>query len=229
MKKLLLGAAVCIAAPAFAADLPPRIDTTTAADTAPPAVYDWTGIYLGGHIGGVVGGPDSLDRNNGRVLGGVQVGVDRQFATNWVIGSEVQFSGLLGDGGHGVLFPASTVVTGKTNVLASFTARVGYTWGPVLLYAKAGSAFRDNTKIAASTGGVPVAVTTGDRNHTGITVGGGLEYMFAPDWSAKVEYQYYNFGDSTFTGGPPPLVDSRFWNDEHTLKLGVNYRFRQGN
>ncbi len=52
--------------------------------------------------------------------------------------------------------------------------------------------------------------------------------MFAADWSAKAEYQYYNFGDSTFTGGPPALVGSRFWNDEHTLKLGVNYHFKQG-
>jgi outer membrane immunogenic protein len=229
MKKFLLGAAACIAAPAFAADPPPRTYAKTPANTAPQAVYNWTGIYVGGHIGGVLGGPDSLERNNGRVLGGVQVGVDRQFATNWVIGSEVQFSGIVGNAGHGVLFPANTLVTGKTNALASITGRLGYTWGAVLLYAKAGSAFRDNTNITSSTGGVPVAVTTGDRHHSGITVGGGLEYMFAPDWSARAEYQYYTFGDNTFTGAPPALVGSRFWNDEHTIKLGINYRFWQGN
>ena len=34
------------------------------------------------------------------------------------------------------------------------------------------------------------------------TVGAGLEYMFAPNWSAKVEYQYYSFGTPTFSSGP---------------------------
>ena len=54
MKKLLLGAAACIvfAAPAFAADLPARTYTKAPAYTAPQAVYNWTGFYIGGHIGG---------------------------------------------------------------------------------------------------------------------------------------------------------------------------------
>jgi outer membrane immunogenic protein len=50
--------------------------------------------------------------------------------------------------------------------------------------------------------------------------------MFAPSWSAKVEYQYYNFGDTTFTSGP--VVGVRFRDDEHTVKAGVNYRFNWG-
>ena len=48
----------------------------------------------------------------------------------------------------------------------------------------------------------PAFTATGNRR--GLTVGGGLEYMFAPNWSAKVEYQYYNFGNTTFTAGPGP-------------------------
>ena len=51
--------------------------------------------------------------------------------------------------------------------------------------------------IAARAAGVPVAVTTNDRGHDGITLGGGFEYMFAPNWSAKAEYQYYTFGDTS--------------------------------
>jgi outer membrane immunogenic protein len=227
MIKLLLGAAACIAfaAPVLAADVAPRTYTKAPAYTAPDAIYNWTGFYVGGHIGGALGGPDSLERVNGRFLGGVQVGWDRQFAPNWVLGSEVQFSGLIGNASQGVLFPAGTLLAAKTNALGSVTARLGYAWGPMLLYAKTGAVFRDNTNISASTGGVPVAVTTGDRHHGGIAVGGGLEYMFAPNWSAKAEYQYSTFGDSTFTGGPAPLIGSKFWNDEHTVKLGVNYRF----
>jgi outer membrane immunogenic protein len=74
----------------------------------------------------------------------------------------------------------------------------------------------------------PVAFTT-DRTHKdGYTVGAGFEYMFAPNWSAKAEYQYYNFGNTTFTGGPAPIVGARFRDDEHTVKVGVNYRFGWG-
>ena len=52
--------------------------------------------------------------------------------------------------------------------------------------------------------------------------------MFAPNWSAKAEYQYYDFGRTTFTAGPPAIVGTSFKNDEHTVKAGVNYRFTWG-
>jgi len=224
----LTAGCVACAATAVAADLPARTYTKAPASALPETLYNWTGFYVGGHIGGALAGPDSLERNNGRFLGGVQVGVDRQFATNWVFGSEVQLSGLVGGSGNGILFPGGTLVTSKTNALGSVAARLGYTWGPLLLYAKAGYAVRDNSNINANAGGAPVAVTTSDRHHGGVTAGGGLEYMFAPNWSAMAEYQYYNFGDNHFTGEPAALVGSRFWNDEHTVKLGINYRFSQG-
>ena len=58
-------------------------------------------------------------------------------------------------------------------------------------------------------------VTNGDHRN-GYTVGAGVEYMFAPSWSAKVEYDYYNFGNATFsapvalipTGGQLSVVTS---------------------
>jgi outer membrane immunogenic protein len=89
MKKLLLGAAACIvcAAPAFAADIPARTYTKAPVYTAPEAVYNWTGFYSGGHVGGAFPGDNSLDNGNGRFLGGVQGGFDYQFAPNWVIGA----------------------------------------------------------------------------------------------------------------------------------------------
>jgi outer membrane immunogenic protein len=49
--------------------------------------------------------------------------------------------------------------------------------------------------------------------------------MFAPNWSVKGEYQYYNFGNTTFSAGPPALVGRRFHDDDQTVKVGVNYRF----
>ncbi|MFL6820828.1 MAG: outer membrane protein, partial [Bradyrhizobium sp.] len=58
--------------------------------------------------------------------------------------------------------------------------------------------------------------------------GAGLEYMFAPNWSAKAEYQYYDFGSTTFVSGPAPIVGARIRDDEHTAKVGINYRFGWG-
>jgi outer membrane immunogenic protein len=97
-----------------------------------------------------------------------------------------------------------------------------------LLYAKGGYAWRDGNGLGVSVGGVPAGFTTDGNHKDGYTVGAGLEYMFAPNWSAKAEYQYYNFGNTNFTGGPAPVVGSRFNSDEHTVKVGVNYRFGWG-
>src|SRR3979411_353234 len=96
MKRLLLGAAAIIAfaAPAFAADMPARTYTKAPAYTAPEVVYNWTGFYIGGHVGGAFSGGNSLEGSGGRFMGGVQGGFDYQFATNWVIGAEAQYSWL---------------------------------------------------------------------------------------------------------------------------------------
>ena len=76
--------------------------------------------------------------------------------------------------------------------------------------------------------GAPAAFTTNGNHQDGYTVGAGLEYMFTPNWSAKAEYQYYNFGNTTFNTGPADIVGARFRNDEHTVKAGLNYRFGWG-
>ena len=230
MKRILLGAAaiVAFAAPAFAADIPPRTYTKAPAYTAPELVYSWTGFYIGGHLGGAFAGNNSLEGSGGRFMGGLQGGFDYQFATNWVVGAEAQYSWLSSNNNNGVLFPGSTLVTTNNNQLGSATGRLGYTWGPALLYAKGGYAWRDNPNIGVSVAGVPAAFTTDGTHNNGYTVGAGLEYMFAPNWSAKAEYQYYNFGNTTFTSGPAPIVGARFRDDEHTVKVGVNYRFGWG-
>jgi outer membrane immunogenic protein len=191
MKKFLLGAAAlaAMAAPAFAADMPPRPYTKAPAYTAPQVVYNWTGFYIGGHAGGAFAGNESLQGSDARFLGGVQGGFDYQFAPNWVLGAEAQYSWLPSSNNDGVLFPGGTLVTSNTDQIGSVTGRLGYTWGPALLYAKGG---------------------------------------YAPNWSAKAEYQYYNFGDTTFTSGPADIAGRSFRNDEHTAKVGVNYRFGWG-
>ncbi|MGH6778534.1 MAG: outer membrane protein [Bradyrhizobium sp.] len=232
MKKLLLGAAALIAfaGSAMAADMPARTYTKAPPPvyTPPQEIYNWTGFYLGGHLGGVFGtGDESLAGSGGRFMGGVQGGFDYQFSTNWVIGAEAQYSWLT-DNNNGVLFPGGSLVTTKNDQLGSVTGRFGYTWGPALLYAKGGYAWRANPNIGVSVGGTPVAFSTDGDHQNGWTLGAGIEYMFAPHWSAKAEYQYYNFGDTTFTGGPPDIAGARLRNDEHTVKVGVNYRFGWG-
>jgi outer membrane immunogenic protein len=230
MKKILVGAAalVAFAGPAFAADIGARPYTKAPPQTAPALIYNWTGFYIGGHIGGAFTDGTNLLGSDARFLGGVQGGFDYQFAPNWVVGVEAQYSWLTGSSNSGVVFPAGTLVTGNTDQLGSVTGRVGYTWGPALLYAKGGYAWRDNSNIGVSFAGVPQAFATDGNRKDGYTVGAGLEYMFAPNWSAKAEYQYYNFGHTTFTAGPPDIVGSRFRDDEHTVKVGVNYRFGWG-
>jgi outer membrane immunogenic protein len=231
MKKILIGAAAlaAFAGPAFAADMPARTYSKAPVYTAPALIYNWTGFYIGGHLGGAFAGDNSLQGSDARFLGGVQAGFDYQFAPNWVIGAEAQYSWLGGGNNNGVLFPGGTLVTtNNSSQLGSVTGRVGYTWGPALLYAKGGYGWRDSNNLGVAVNGVPVAFTTDGSRKDGYTVGAGLEYMFAPNWSAKAEYQYYNFGSTTFTSGPADIVGVRGREDEHTVKVGVNYRFGWG-
>jgi len=229
MNKLTVSAAAlcAFAAPALAADIPPRTYTNVPAYTAPAVIYNWTGFYIGGHVGGAFAGDNSLVGSDARFLGGVQGGFDYQFAPNWVMGIEAQYS-WLNSNTTGVAFAGGGLITEKNDQIGSVTGRVGYSWGPGLLYAKGGYAWRDNANIGVAVAGAPVAFATDGNRRDGWTAGGGLEYMFAPNWSAKAEYQYYNFGNTTFTAGPAPIVGSRFRDDEHTVKLGVNYRFGWG-
>src|SRR5881227_2249372 len=177
MKKLLIGAAAlaAMAAPAFAADMPPRPYTKAPAYTAPQVVYNWTGFYVGGHVGGAFAGNNSLQSSDARFLGGVQGGFDYQFAPNWVMGAEAQYSWLSGGNNNSVIFPAGTAVSGRVaDQIGSVTGRFGYTWGPALLYAKGGYAWRDGNITGVTTAGVPQGFTTNGNHKDGYTVGGGL-------------------------------------------------------
>ena len=107
------------------------------------------------------------------------------------------------------------------------TGRVGYTWGPGLLYVKGGYAFSDNNETLALAG-APVVFGFDHGHRDGYTVGAGLEYMFAQNWSAKVEYQYYDFGSSRFVTPAVLVPFGSFRNNENTIKAGLNYRFNWG-
>jgi outer membrane immunogenic protein len=232
MKKFLLATVALVAlgatVPALAADLAARPYTKAPAYAAP--IYNWTGFYIGGHIGGAFAGDNNFaglnSSNDGRFLGGVQGGADYQFAPNWVLGVEAQYS-WLGNNNNAVAFTgagAGFIYNNNQRAIGSATGRVGYTWGPGLLYVKGGYAYSDNHETL-TLGGVPTVFAFDSGHSNGYTVGAGLEYMFAPSWSAKVEYQYYNFGNSRFVTPAALVPFGTFTTDDHVVKVGLNYRF----
>ena len=210
MIKMLLASAAVIAlvSSASAADLAARLYTKTP-PPVPAQIYNWTGFYIGGHVGGAFRGDDNNvlgGSSDGTFMGGVQVGYDYQFSPNWVMGLEANYS-----------FKDTNGVFANRN-LGSVTGRLGYTWGPALLYVKGGYGWAD-TRFSNGFGG--------DGGRDGYTVGGGLEYMFTQNWSGKIEYQYYDFGHVNVFDGTGAFVGN-IHNDQHTIKAGLNYRFNWG-
>ena len=229
MKKFLLAtvALAAFAAPALGADLGTRPYYNKAPAYAAP-LYNWTGFYIGGHLGGAFAGSNNfnglvLSDYSARFLGGLQAGADYQFAPNWVLGVEGQYS-WLGSNTGGIVFPGGFLYGNDRRALASLTGRAGFTWGPGLLYLKGGYAYSDNRETL-TLGGVPIAFAFDNGHRDGYTVGAGIEYMFAQNFSGKIEYQYYDFGSSRFVAPLAFVPFGAIRNDEHTLKAGLNYRF----
>ncbi len=223
-------AAAVVSTSATAADLPARAPVYV-----PPApIYNWSGFYIGGHVGAAFGGNDSFSTDafgitsgnrDAAFMGGGQVGADYQFASNWVIGIEGQISGI--SNGDRTFSDGFGTLTDRTEWLASVTGRLGYSWGPGLIYAKGGVGFRDNGGLTMTSVFDPAFIV--DRSDTGYTVGGGLEYMFSPNWSGKVEYQYFNFDSTNITTlGFLTGTGLSYRDDFHTVKVGLNYRFNWG-
>src|SRR5512132_4169759 len=122
MKKLLL-ATVAIASltvgSSYAADLGVR-GPARAAPAPMPAVpvHNWSGFYIGGHIGGAFPGKDFFGHDEARFMGGGQIGADYQFAANWVFGIEANYS-FVDSHSDGAAFFAN-------RNLGSVTGRLGY-------------------------------------------------------------------------------------------------------
>src|SRR5260370_19799792 len=175
MKKFLLGTAARVAlggtVPALAADFAARPYTKAPAYAQP--IYNWTGFYIGGHLGGAFGGDNSLTGSDGRFLGGLQGGADYQFAPSWVVGIEAQYS-WLGNSNNGVLLPGGVLVTSNSDRLGSVTGRLGYTWGPALVYAKGGYAWKDGKNPNLTFAGLPGRFTTNSHHRDGYAVGASL-------------------------------------------------------
>ena len=144
-----------------------------------------------------------------------------------MIGAEAQYS-WLSNNNNGVLFPGGTLVTTNNNQLGSVTGRFGYTWGPALLYAKGGYAWRDNNNFGVATGGVrwplrPMA-TTGTAIPSAPVSNTCSRRTGPPRPNTSITIS----ATPPSPADRPEIVGARFRDDEHTVKLGVNYRFGWG-
>jgi outer membrane immunogenic protein len=233
MKRFAIVAAMIAATPgAHAAEKAAATNTKPPAYAAP--AYDWTGFYIGGHAGGAFAIGDGFttstmvvtgSRDAPGFTGGGQFGADYQFAQNWVVGLEGQVAALSGI--HHNFTDGGDSFRDSNGWLASVTGRLGYAWGPYLAYAKAGGAFRDDGFDLTDSGyPPPMTITATDHAGAGYTIGGGLEYMLSPAWSAKVEYQYYDFGTTHVTSNLAINSTVGYRDAMQTVKLGLSYRFK---
>jgi outer membrane immunogenic protein len=114
------------------------------------------------------------------------------------------------------------------------TGRIGFVATPsTLLYAKGGAAWAQNNISTTNVSSplVPVGpVSSSSYTASGWTVGGGLEYAFAPHWSVFAEYDYMDFGTSTriFNDSPAAGGGSGPFNITQQVQIaivGVNFRY----
>jgi outer membrane immunogenic protein len=231
-------------ASAFAADLGERMYAK--APVAAP-VANWSGLYIGGNVGYGWGNghtdianvpaadflPFTVDNQPKGVIGGAQVGY------NWQMGSflagvetDIQGSGIKGR--FSDLFSPTDQ---QLSWFGTFRGRLGFVVAPeLLLYGTGGLAYGDasgagnvifrlpgNTIVAQFPGGF-----SGTR--TGWSAGGGAEWMFARNWSAKAEYLHVDLGNafrsisegSAVVGG---VINYNWHNQFDIVRLGVNYHF----
>ncbi|CCD94073.1 conserved hypothetical protein [Bradyrhizobium sp. ORS 375] len=170
--------------------------------------------------------PTAVSSNGSDVVGGLQLGCDYQL-DRFVVGIQAMADlGIIN--GSSALGPQLTLNTSTRNLYTA-TVRAGYLVTPeILAYVRGGAAWT-RTSVAVvnnATGQSAMAAF----NRSGWTVGAGVEWMFARNWSAFAEYDYADFGTVTgvvpgaaaITGGPN-VVSQR--TQLHTALIGVNYRF----
>jgi outer membrane autotransporter protein len=180
-------------------------------------VPTWNGFYVGGFLGGVTSsesatdGVTTVNTDPSGFVGGVQAGYNYQIAPNWLIGIEGELGWTSASGGSDLIFRS------QHNWYDTLDARLGYVMGSWLLYAKGGAAWMNADYSSA-----PFSTNV---TRTGWNIGAGAEFMLAPQWSAKAEYNFLDFGrdnlGGVFTG---IAVDTQV----HEFKVGVNYHWVPG-
>jgi len=213
----------------------------------------------------------AIPTSNGGFIGGGQAGYNFQFYNAFVVGLEADIQGIAGSSSSGNAVTAapsaapieapftavgSSTASKRLDYLGTVRGRLGYLFTPTLLvYATGGLAYGganlSTSYFATDVGGFsPFAVpvfggSSYSDTRVGWTVGGGLEWMFMPNWSAKLEYLYYDLGTMTnspsfstltfnpalaLAAGTSPvfgLTGQQSWASYrgHVVRIGVNYHF----
>lgn len=243
---LVTVSAICFSQMASAADLPVKAPIYKAPFIAPP--YNWTGLYIGVNVGGSWGSQDNTlvnaatgatvlsnsDHLDG-VIGGGQIGYNWQI-NQWVLGIEADFqgSGQKGDGSFFIAAPnttiavlpsTSTAYSDKLNWFGTVRGRIGYAFDRWLPYFTGGWAYGHGEISGTTTSGATATSFSASQDYSGWTIGGGIEWAFANNWSAKLEYLYIDFGDGPTVPVSTTLnIDSGKMTD-NVVRVGLNYKF----
>jgi outer membrane immunogenic protein len=186
--------------------------------------------------------PGSVSLNHNNFLGGGQIGYNWQWGPSWVLGLEADFAGIAspsstvitGFPGSAAIAPLATGYARALDDLGTVRARVGYLTSPEWLWYATGGLAYGETKLLtafACTVCLPPANTVNltDNWQVGWTVGAGVEWKFAPQWSVKVEYLYVDLGNIsstlTYNYGPTSTLTSTYNERDNIVRAGINYKF----
>lgn len=209
---------------ATAADLPPRQRVALPPALVSAPAYDWSGFYLGINGGWIWGnstwtaaGRTEVDIDTSGALIGGTLGFNVQNAA-WVWGFEADLGWADNDGSTGTNCTGTGCFV-KNSWLGTARGRIGYAADRFMPYFTGGAAF-GNVKAHFNT--LPEASDT----RTGWTIGGGVEYAIADNWSAKLEYLYADLGSFSCpvaNCGAPGPVSADF--TANVFRIGFNYKF----
>jgi outer membrane immunogenic protein len=226
------------AAPVAAADLNPVYKAPVPA-IAP--AFNWNGFYVGANLGGAwasdtvtqstaVAPFSNTKVTSSGVVGGGQVGYNWVAAPNWLLGVEADVSGA--DLNGTATYRNFAQFNEKIDAFGTARGRVGYVANNWLFYGTGGFAWSDDTFTRTQLAGnnaPPVGdVRTNSPTRAGWAAGGGIEYGFARNWTARVEYLHLDLGDESFSFVAPNGIfrgidEGRLTID--AVRLGVNYKF----
>jgi outer membrane immunogenic protein len=237
MKKFLLTgvALAALSGSALAADLPARRGMPVKAPEPVVYAYNWSGFYIGAHGGGgwsekcftFINSDDGCHNGDG-FLGGGQIGFNYQ-ANQFVFG--VEFSGSWADitGDHKARLAPADTYRSEINSILMATGRVGLAFDRMLLYVTGGGAWAHDKFEYVDATGLVTGTSTAKKSRTGWTVGAGIEYGIAPNWSIAAQYNFVDFGDKNvaFTGAGGNFTDS-VDQQVHIATVRLNYRFGGG-
>jgi outer membrane immunogenic protein len=234
---------------ALAADLPVR---PYARPVVAPLGYNWNGFYIGAHLGGAWASRDFTQtfgiveagtHKPSGIMGGGQIGYNWQFAPNWLLGVEADASGAdltSTVNTASTVGPAVVSWTDKIDAFGTVRGRLGYVVDNWLFYGTGGFAWADQQLTRVQTVAGPLSPALGlsisnSRTPTGWVAGAGVEWGFAPRWTARVEYLHLDLDGTTWGFSTPigpggiagtgvfAVNESRLRID--TVRAGVNFLF----